>query len=87
MVTSVESVENRVSASDSSPELAVLAAARAALSASPYRAVRGVQCTLDRDRLRLQGRLGSYFHKQLAQETVAHLPGVTGVINAVEVDW
>jgi hypothetical protein len=33
----------------------------------------------------LRGRLSSYYQKQLAQEAVAGLPGVVGVVNQAEV--
>jgi hypothetical protein len=36
--------------------------------------------------LRLQGRLASYYHKQLAQEVVKQLDGVVVVLNEIEVE-
>jgi hypothetical protein len=33
----------------------------------------------------LRGRLSSYYQKQLAQEAVAGLPGVAGIVNQAEV--
>jgi len=87
VVTSAERLEDEtLTQSDRSPESALLTAARQALQASPYRPVRSVRCRIEQDRLRLDGRLGSFFHKQLAQEAVARIPGVAGVVNAVEVD-
>jgi hypothetical protein len=34
----------------------------------------------------LEGRVSSYYHKQLAQETVAHLEGMPMVVNDVGVE-
>ncbi len=60
-------------------------AARARLRASPYRVFAAVSCACDRGVLLLQGRVSSFFHKQLAQETVARLEGVTRVVNEIGV--
>lgn len=48
--------------------------------------VRAVSCDYDQGVLVLRGRVPSYYCKQLAQETVAHVPGVTEVANAIEVE-
>jgi hypothetical protein len=63
----------------------VLEAAQKRLQGSPYPAVRRVGCTYQHGTLRLQGRLHCYFHKQLAQEAVAHLDGVIHLVNEIEV--
>lgn len=69
-------------------ESPVVEAARFRLRASPYPPVRRIECSLVHGRLRLHGKVRSYFHKQLAQETVARLAGVTQVLNEIEVgDW
>ncbi len=60
-------------------------AAGECLRNSPYRALRGVRCECDEGVLLLRGRLPSFYHKQLAQEAVARLPGVSQVINEIEV--
>lgn len=55
------------------------------LRSSAYSPLRQVTCRYDADSLILAGRLPSFFHKQLAQETVAHIePGVR-VVNQTEV--
>jgi osmotically-inducible protein OsmY len=59
--------------------------ARERLRQSPHAAVRAVSCEFERGVLRLRGRLSSYYLKQVAQETVAHLSGVTDVVNEVAV--
>jgi hypothetical protein len=59
--------------------------AQARLRGSAYAPVRQVICRYDAGSLILAGRLPSFFHKQLAQEAVAHIhPGVR-VINQTEV--
>lgn len=68
------------------PSQGVLEAARASLRKSSSIVVRAVSCDYDQGVLVLRGRVPSYYCKQLAQETVAHLPGVTQVANAIEVD-
>jgi len=63
----------------------VAEAAKDRLQRSPYPTVRSVTCECDGGVLLLQGRLPSFYHKQLAQEAVAGLPGVSCVVNATEV--
>ena len=60
-------------------------AANDRLQGSPYRAVRGVLCTYDDGILLLRGQVPSYYHKQLAQEAVAVLDGVTELVNEIKV--
>lgn len=59
--------------------------ARKRLDRSGYAPVRRIDCAFDSGVLTLEGRLHSYFHKQLAQEAVAQLPGVRQVRNRIEV--
>ena len=61
-------------------------AARKRLGKTPYSRIRGLTCECDeRGVLYLRGRLSSYYQKQLAQEAVAGLPGVVGIVNQAEV--
>ena len=62
-------------------------AATECLQNSPYRAVRRVVCECDQGILFLRGHLSSFHQKQVAQETVARIKGVTQVRNDIEVDW
>lgn len=60
--------------------------AKARLERNPYPMVQRVSCECnDRGHLFLRGYLPSYYQKQLAQEAVAGLPGVTQVVNQTEV--
>ncbi|MFC1596583.1 BON domain-containing protein [Planctomycetota bacterium] len=57
-------------------------AAKARLRTNPYQSVQRIACECDeRGTLFLRGRLTSFYQKQLAQEAVARLPGVSQVVN------
>ena len=66
------------------PTIAEMAMER--LRDSPYKAMRRVSCECKHGVLFLRGRLFSFYEKQVAQETVARIDGVTQVVNEVEVD-
>lgn len=55
------------------------------LGRSPYMAVRTVSSQYDAGVVFLRGWLPSFYHKQLAQEAIAGLEGVTQVVNETEV--
>ncbi|PQO46126.1 BON domain-containing protein [Blastopirellula marina] len=57
-----------------------------ALSTSPHFSSRNVQFEGDEGRVVLKGTVGSYFHKQMAQEAVLRLDGVHEVENQLEVN-
>ena len=61
-------------------------AATDCLLKSPYHDVRWVSCEYDHGILFLRGRLPSFHQKQVAQEAVARVKGVTQVVNNIEVD-
>ena len=63
----------------------IAAAATECLKKSPYYAVRKVLCECDHGVLFLRGRLSSFHQKQVAQEAVAKVKGVTQVRNEIEV--
>jgi osmotically-inducible protein OsmY len=63
----------------------VVAAADECLRKSPYHVLRHVLCVCDEGILFLQGRLSSFYYKQLAQEAVARVEGVKQVVNDIEV--
>lgn len=60
-------------------------AARLRLRSSPYRALRAISCDCSHGVLLLSGRLASFYYKQLAQEAVARVDGVSAVVNRIEV--
>ncbi|MCL6501035.1 MAG: BON domain-containing protein [Pirellulales bacterium] len=61
--------------------------ARAALLNSPHLPLRRLQPKAERGKLVLRGVVRSYFHKQMAQETLRHLPEGWRIDNQVLVEW
>jgi len=55
------------------------------LRRSLYPGVRTVSCDCEQGVVLLRGRVQCYYHKQLAQEAVLGLEGVTQVVNEIEV--
>lgn len=68
------------------PSNGIKEAATERLLESPYHDVKKVLCEYDHGVLFLRGRLSSFHQKQVAQETVAGVKGVTQVVNEIEVD-
>ena len=60
-------------------------AAQECLRRSPYPAITRLSCEQDRDGLVLRGTLPSYYHKQLAQETIRAIADSVRLVNAIEV--
>jgi osmotically-inducible protein OsmY len=61
-------------------------AATECLRASPYTVMRRVSCECRHGILFLKGHLFSFHEKQVAQESVARVNGVTQVVNEIEVE-
>jgi BON domain len=55
------------------------------LACNPYFAGRALRVELRENDVLLSGVLGSYFHKQIAQESVLAVPGVGRVRNEIRV--
>ena len=60
--------------------------ARDCLHASPYLDLREISCECKDRVLTLKGHVFSFHDKQIAQETVAGVKGMSGVVNEIEVD-
>jgi osmotically-inducible protein OsmY len=60
-------------------------AAKSRLEDSAYAAVKAVKCRFRRGTLLLKGNVPTYFHKQLAQEAMRALPGVSQIANRISV--
>lgn len=58
-----------------------------ALDDSPYLSRRNFEFQAQDGRVTLRGTVGSYFHKQMAQETLRRLDGVQEIENLLEVNW
>ncbi len=56
-----------------------------ALSHNPYFAGRNLRVQLDEQDVVLSGELGSYFHKQMAQESILSIDGIRRVRNEIRV--
>jgi osmotically-inducible protein OsmY len=61
--------------------------ARTALARSPHLARKQVRLVADQGRLVLHGVVGSYYLKQVAQETLRKVDGVEQIENLLEVHW
>lgn len=57
-----------------------------ALCASSHPGIRRVRCYVKRGIARLEGRLGTYYQKQLAQEIVRRVEGVETIDNRIVVE-
>ena len=66
--------------------LAIAEVAMERLRESPYKAMRRVSCEFKHGVLFLRGRLFSFHEKQVAQEVVAGVNGVTRVVNEIQVE-
>ncbi len=58
-----------------------------AIQASPHRFGRQLRFETAGGHVVLQGRVGTYFQKQMAQETVRRVEGVHTIDNNLEVSW
>lgn len=63
----------------------VVRAAERRLEAAGYQPLLTIKCRFRQGRLLLTGHVPSYYHKQLAQEVMRALPGVSRIINRVSV--
>jgi osmotically-inducible protein OsmY len=59
--------------------------ARAELSKSSYRDLKGIRCDGMGDMMVLRGEVGTYYLKQLAQETIRPVDGVQRILNMIRV--
>ncbi len=60
---------------------------QSALRNSPYLESQGLRIEAEQGAIRLHGQVGTFFEKQMAQETVRRLDGVQRVENLLEVNW
>lgn len=58
-----------------------------ALSRSPYIAPNQVQIETAEGHVRLEGTVGTFFQKQMAQELVRRVDGVERIVNQLQVNW
>jgi osmotically-inducible protein OsmY len=67
------------------PSDQIATAARVCLRENPYHVFGAVGCSCDDRVIHLQGRVSSFYFKQVAQESVARVDGVIGVVNDIDV--
>ena len=67
------------------PEIGVATEARKCLHQSPHALLRKITCEFSDGVLVLRGQVPSFYHKQLAQEAIVHVKGVSRVVNEIEV--
>jgi hypothetical protein len=60
-------------------------AAKTRLLKTPYATLRQLSCDCRGSVLVLRGQLPSFYYKQLAQEAVGGIDGITRVVNEIEV--
>ena len=54
---------------------------------NPHLKQRRVQLQTENGRVTINGSVQSYFEKQMAQEALRHIDGVTAIENRLEVVW
>jgi hypothetical protein len=59
--------------------------ARQRLAKTGYRTLQSVECSFRDGRMILRGEVPSYYHKQLAQESIRNTPHITQIVNQIEV--
>jgi osmotically-inducible protein OsmY len=58
-----------------------------ALRRNPYLTHRQLRCETEQGRVVLRGVVGTYYQKQMAQETLRRIDGVSEIANELEVSW
>jgi osmotically-inducible protein OsmY len=58
-----------------------------ALAQNPFLFGRKLRIELSDGRVTLHGTVNSYYHKQMAQESLRNLAGVAEIENRLEVSW
>ncbi len=58
-----------------------------ALNANPYVPQRSLRFEASQGRVTLRGTVGTFFQKQMAQESIKRIAGVREIANELEVCW
>lgn len=58
-----------------------------ALEQNPYLSRKTLRFETSEGRVTLRGIVGTYFQKQMAQESLRHVAGVSEIANELEVCW
>ena len=62
------------------------AALKQELGTSPYWSIRNLVCQIDRDRIRVEGTVSSFYLKQIAQSLAARVVGIQCVHSEIDVE-
>jgi osmotically-inducible protein OsmY len=65
----------------------IITGVRERLRGHSHLRVQRIWCEIDDGRLFLRGQVPSFFYKQLAQEAVQNIAGVSQILNEIEVVW
>ena len=76
-----------LSTSNETQDLDLQARAEEALRTSPYLTGKILRLESHEGQVTLRGHVGSYFEKQMAQESLRHLDGLATIDNQLEVTW
>jgi osmotically-inducible protein OsmY len=57
------------------------------LEQNPYFSARNLRFETSAGRVTLHGQVNSYYHKQMAQESLRNVAGVAEIENRLEVSW
>jgi len=69
------------------PQSELTTLVESALSSKPHLPRAQVRCYADGGQVTLQGEVSSYFHKQMAQESIRRIDGVQQIENRLQVKW
>jgi osmotically-inducible protein OsmY len=58
-----------------------------AIQSNPYLAGRKLRFEAENGRVVLQGTVGTFFQKQMAQEALRRIDGISEIENQLEVNW
>jgi osmotically-inducible protein OsmY len=82
----LESTTNPLTAAQQN-SVALVQRLDSAIKGNPHLSGHQVFCFEEGGTVILQGRVRSYFQKQMAQESLRNLEGVQRIVNDLEVDW
>jgi len=69
------------------PTLGLPEQLRIAVVQNPHLKQRNVRLEANNGRVTIRGQVNSYFEKQMAQEALRKIQGVTDIENQLDVDW
>jgi osmotically-inducible protein OsmY len=83
----VASASSKLSSPEQLDTIALLQRLDSAIKGNPHLSGHQVFCSEEGGTVILQGRVRSYYQKQMAQEALRNLEGVERIVNDLQVDW